>query len=309
MPPAVLQRLIDGPDVWLAGMARMFRAQQAENEGHLDQVRSDVRAALECFARAGDRWGPAKALPLRALIRQYDGDLDGALADLDRAKRLAREFGSLSPGDEIFVDLRLVDLHARLGDTARAAEMIAVARERALRSAAPETAILLDAREAALWVHAGDPARARELVESAEAGLTEQVMFDGDQGQALVGAARGTLCLELGDGPGAEEAMGRAYAAAVDSGDLPIVATVAVAVAGLAALYGRHRDAAVLLGAAARLRGAHDRTDPQVRALSGRSRAALGDERFAEAYESGWCLAAAAALVRADPLGAREGRG
>ncbi|MBE1468567.1 hypothetical protein [Kibdelosporangium phytohabitans] len=41
-------------------------------------------------------------------------------------------------------------------------------------------------------------------------------------------------------------------------------------------------------------------------ALSSRSRAALGDERFAEAYESGWQLTASQALARTDP--ARLGR-
>ncbi|MET7443929.1 MULTISPECIES: hypothetical protein [unclassified Streptomyces] len=76
---------------------------------------------------------------------------------------------------------------------------------------------------------------------------------------------------------------------------------MAVTVAGLAALYGRHRDAALVLGAAARLRGAHDRTDPQIRALSRRARTALGDEGFAEAYGSGRDLDAAAALRRTDP--------
>ncbi|MER6943750.1 BTAD domain-containing putative transcriptional regulator [Nonomuraea sp. NPDC000554] len=302
--PTSIQRLVDGPDVWLAGLARMFRAQFAENEGHLDPVRGDVTAALECFAQAGDRWGLARALPLRALLRQYDGDLDGALADLNEAKRLAREFGSLSLSDEIFIDLRLIDLHVRLGETAGAAEMIAATRERVLRSASPGMAVLLDAREAGLEVRLGDLDRARELIESAEAGLSEQRPFDG--GQALVGAVRGALCLELGDGPGAEEALRRAYAAGVASKDMPIVATVAVTVAGLAAWYGRHRDVAVILGAAARLRGAHDRTDPQVRTLSGRGRAALGDERFAEAYEIGWQLAALAALTRADPARLRR---
>ncbi|MGX1851746.1 BTAD domain-containing putative transcriptional regulator [Streptomyces sp. NPDC055299] len=299
--PRIIQRLVDGPDVWLAGLARMFRARFAENEGHLDQVRSDVTAALECFARAGDRWGLAKALPLRAQLRQYDGDLDGASTDLNEAKRLAHEFGSLGLSDEIFLDLRWIELHVRLDETARATEMIAATRERALRSASPGMAILLDAREADLRVRTGDLDRARELVESAEAGLSEQLPFGGDHGQALVGAVRGALCLELGDGPGAEGALGRAYAAAVHSKDLPIVATVAVTVAGLAALYGRYRDVAVLLGAAARLRGAHDRTDLQVRTLSGRGRAALGDERFAEAYEIGWQLDAPAALTRVDP--------
>ncbi|MCO6004939.1 AfsR/SARP family transcriptional regulator [Actinoallomurus purpureus] len=304
--PTIIQRLVDGPDVWLAGLARMFRAQFAENEGRLDQVRSDVTAALECFARAGDRWGLATTLPLRALLRQYDGDLDGALADLNEAKRLAREFGSLSLSDEIFIDLRWIDLDVRLDETARATEMIAATRERVLRSASPEMAILLDALEAGLWVRAGDLDRARELVESAEAGLSEQLPFGGDHGQVLIGRARGALCLELGDGPGAEEALSGAYAAAVDSRDMPILATVAVTVAGLAALYGRYRDVAVLLGAASRLRGAHDRTDRQVRELTRRGRAALGEEAFAAAYAEGWELDRKTAVTEVDPARLRR---
>ncbi|MFI1915453.1 AfsR/SARP family transcriptional regulator [Nocardia sp. NPDC020380] len=299
---SIVQRLIDGPDTWLAGLARMFRAEFAENAGHLVQVRGDVTAALECFDRAGDRWGLASALPLRAQLRQYDGDLEGAMADLDEAKRLAREFGSLSLSDEIFIDLRWIDLHARLGETMHAIEMIAAIRERVLLSASTEMAVFLDAREAGLWLRAGDLDRASERAEAAEAGL---LAFGGNHGRALVGAVRGDLCLALGDGPGAADALSRAYAAAVESRDLPIVATVAVTVAGLAALYDRFEDAAVVLGAAARLRGAHDPTDLQVRASSERSRVALGNERFDAAYETGWQLAAPAAVNRVDPAGVR----
>ncbi len=301
-----IRRLVDGPDAWLAGLARMFRAHLAENEGQLGQVRSDVLAALECFDRAGDRWALAKALPLRALLRQYDGDLDGALADLNEAKRLARAFGSLGLDDEIFIDRRRIDVYERLDETARASTMFAAARERALRSASPELAIVLDAREAGLRVRIGDLDRARELVESAETGLFEQLRSVRPHGRALVATARGALCLARGDGPGAEEALDRAYAAAVDSGDLPFAATVVVTVAELAALYGRHRDVAALLGAAARLRGAHDHTDPQVRALSARSRRALGDARFTEAYETGWRLDPPAALTWTDPARLRR---
>lgn len=63
--------------------------------------------------------------------------------------------------------------------------------------------------------------------------------------------------------------------------DLPVVATVAVTVAGLAELHERHRDAAATLGAAARLRGAHDPTDPHIHTLSTRTRTALGDKDLA----------------------------
>ncbi|MFD8784095.1 ATP-binding protein [Kitasatospora sp. NPDC059599] len=306
LPPVLLRPSADTPDTWSTGLARLLRAQFAENEGRLDQARGDVDAALDCFAGAGDRWGVAKALPLRALLRQYDGDLDGALADLNEAKRLAATFGSLSISDEVFVDLRLVDLHAGLGDTTRAAALIAEARERALRSASPETAVLLSVREAALRAQSGDLARAGDLLGSAETGLAQQALFDLDQGQALIGTVRGTIQLARGDGPAAERSLRRAYTAALGSGDMPIVATVAVGVAGLAALRGRHRDTATLLGAAARLRGAHDRTDPQIRTLTARSRAVLGDERFTEAYEAGRQLDVPTALSRADPARLRR---
>ncbi|MFH8750602.1 BTAD domain-containing putative transcriptional regulator [Streptomyces rimosus] len=299
--PSIIQRLVDGPDTWLAGLARIHRARYAENEGRLTPVRPDVTAALESFARAGDRWGLTKALQFRALLRQYDGDLDGALADLNEAKSLAREFAALSLSDEIHLNLRLIDLHVRLGATGRAAELIAATRERALRSASPEMAVLFDAREARLRIRTGDLVRARELVGSAESGLSGQLPFSGDHGRALIGVVRGELCLALADGPGAAKALERAYTAAVESHDMPIVATVAVTTAGLAALHGRFHDMAVLLGAAARLRGTHDPTDLTVRTLTTRGHAALGQEPFTRAYETGWCLDTVEALKRSDP--------
>jgi hypothetical protein len=82
--------------------------------------------------------------------------------------------------------------------------------------------------------------------------------------------------------------------------DMPVVASVAVTAAGLFALHGRFPDVPVVLGAAARLRGAHDPTDPQVSALSQQARAALGEEAFAEAYEQGWQLSTSAALRATD---------
>ncbi|MFF2039149.1 BTAD domain-containing putative transcriptional regulator [Kitasatospora sp. NPDC058170] len=298
---AIIQRLADGPDAWLAGYARIARAHAAENEGDLDQARADATAALECFTQVGDHWALATALPLRSLLRQYEGDLDGALDDLNAAKRLAGEFGALSPSDEIFLDLRQFELLVRLDRTAQASELIAVTRERALRSTPPGMAVLLDAREARLFVQTGNLDRAHRLIESAESGLSTRLPLDGDHGRALIATARAELCLRLADGPGAAHALTQAYTAAVDSRDLPVVATVAVTVAGLAELHGRHRDAAVTLGAAARLRGAHDRTDPHIRMLSTRARTALGDSDFTEAYTAGWQLTVTAAFARADP--------
>ncbi len=71
--------------------------------------------------------------------------------------------------------------------------------------------------------------------------------------------------------------------------------------AALAEAYGRHHEAAVLLGAASRLRGAHDHTDRQVRDLTRRGRAALGEDAFAAAYGKGWELDAKTAVTEVDP--------
>ncbi|WP_405149767.1 AfsR/SARP family transcriptional regulator [Sphaerisporangium sp. NBC_01403] len=303
---ALVQHVVDGPDVWLSGLAHMFRASFAENEGNLDPVRADVAAALDAFGRAGDRWGLATALPMRALLRQYDGDLDGALADLREARAQAQEFGSLSLADEIFLDVRWIDLYLRRGEDARARAMLAAVRERAERSASPELVVIVTALEAGTWLRLGDPDRAQARIEAAEAEMAGRPPTGGDHGQAVVSSVRASLCLRRGDAEGAEVALARAYGAALESRDLPIMAMVAVIEAELAGLQGRHRDVALLLGAAARLRGTHDLSDRQIQAMVARGRTALGEDVFAAAYQGGWQLDGKTASLRVDPARLRR---
>lgn len=298
---AIIEHLADGDDMWLSGLARMFRAQFAENAGELDKMRTDVEAALACFRQAGDRWGQATVLPMRAQLRQYDDDLDGALADLREARSLAAEFGSLNLSDEVFLDLRWIDLHLRRGDSDSAIAVIDSARERALRATSPGMSALVDAWEAVFRVRLGDLDRAGELLDDAERGLRGGATFPGDHARTLVGSVRAALCLETGDLAGAEKALTQAYAAALETRDLPILSLVAVNAAALAEAHGRHHESAVLLGAASRLRGAHDRTDRQVRELTRRGRAALGEEAFAAAYGKGWELDGKTAVTEVDP--------
>lgn len=298
---AVFERSAGGADVWLSGLAHMLRAEYAENTGRIDRMRADVDAALARFRQAGDRWGRATTLPMRAQLSQYDGDLDGALDDLREAWSLEGEFGSLSLGDEVFRDLRRVDLHLRRGDTGLATALIDSTRERALRVASEEMLVLVDALEAGFRVRLGELDRARELLDTAERGLRDEAAFPGDHVRTMLGSVRASLRLALGDPAGAASALATAYAAALATGDRPILSVVAVHTAALAQAYGRHRESAVLLGAASRLRGAHDPTDQQVRRLSRRGRAALGEEAFAAAYGTGWELDARTATAEADP--------
>ncbi|QUQ68778.1 BTAD domain-containing putative transcriptional regulator [Kutzneria sp. CA-103260] len=300
----IIERLIDG-DGWLSGLARMFRAELAENAGDLDAVRTDVAAALTCFRESGDHWGQAAALPMRAQLRQYDGDLDGAVADLREAQSLAAEFGSLNAGDRVFSQLRWIDLHLLRGETDQAIAMIESAREREL-PASGEMQLLFDAREAGFRLRLGDLGRARELLDATERTLRGYTAFPSDHVATLVGAARCQLCLELGDPAGAEKALASAYAAGVRAWDMPILSLVAVGAAGVADAYGQHHESAVLLGAASRLRGAHDRTNGQVRELVRRGEAALGTEAFAAAYGEGWRLDGDTAATAVDPARLRR---
>jgi tetratricopeptide (TPR) repeat protein len=302
---AIFEHLVDGDDVWLSGLARMFRARIAESTGEFDKMRTDLEAALACFRQVGDCWGQATVLPMRAQLRQYD-DLDGALADLREARSLAGEFGSLSLGDEVFSDLLWIDLHLRRGDTDLAIAMIDSARERALRVASEEMLVLVDALAAGFWVRLGDLGRARELLDDTERGLHGETTFPGDHVRTLAASVRSSLCLELGDLAGADKTLAKAYAAALETRSLPILSVVAVNVAALAGAHGRHHEAAVLLGAASRLRGTHDRTDRQVRELTRRGRAALGEETFAAAYGKGWELDRKTAVTEVDPARLRR---
>ncbi|WNV87038.1 BTAD domain-containing putative transcriptional regulator [Umezawaea sp. Da 62-37] len=297
---AVFGRLADGEDVWLAGLAHMFLAEIAENAGALDRMRVHVKTALARFRQVGDRWGQAATLPRRAQLRRYD-DLDGALADLREARRLAGEFGSPSLGDQLYSDLLWIDVHVRRGDTDQAMALIDAARERALHASSAEMLVLVDAREAGFRVRLGDLDRAGDLLDDAERGLRGGTAFPAGHVRTLIGSARAALCLARGDLPGADKAQREAYAAALATRELPIVSLVAVDAAALAEARGRPHESAVLLGAAARLRGAHDRTDPQVRGLTLRGRAALGGDGFAAAYAEGWELDGAAAVAAADP--------
>ena len=301
--PAALpmfQRLADGDDAWLSGLAHMFLAEIAENMGALTRMRTHVELSLAGFRQAGDRWGQAATLPMRAQLRRYD-DLDGALADLREARALAGEFGTPSLSDQLYSDLRWIDLFLRRGDTDQAMAMIDSARDRALHASSAEMLVLIDTREADVRVRLGDLDRAGELLGAAERGLRGDTAFPADHGRALVGNAWAALCLARGDLPGADKALRQAYSAATQTLELPTLSPVTVTLAALADKRGRQNESAQLLGAAARLRGAHDHTDPQICELTRRGRAALGTEEFAAAYAKGWELDAKAAVTAADP--------
>jgi predicted ATPase/DNA-binding SARP family transcriptional activator len=297
--------LAESDDEWLSGLAHLFLAQIAENAGEPDSRRAHVDAALARFGHVDDRWGRAAALPIRAQLRQYD-DLDGAGDDLRKARSLAEEFGALSLSDQVDSDLRWIDLHLRRNDFDEALKLFGALSEKTGHAPAADLVALIAAREAEAWLQMNDAARAEDLLHEAEQALTGN---NRDHVRTLVACTRSAVLMTKGDVNSARRELTAAHAAAQAVRDLPILSVVAVHSAALAAAAGRHEQAAVLLGAAARLRGAHDRTDPRIRELSSLGQVALGPDGYAAAYRQGWEFTRRQAMTEADPANLRTGAG
>ena len=117
---------------------------------------------------------------------------------------------------------------------------------------------------------------------------------------ALVRSVTGYIAARSGDIVTAATDLRTSYPAAVSTEDMPIAAVAGVAMAALAHAVGEPETAAIMLGAAARLRGSDDLTDPAISLLTDDLLQALG-ETFTEKYAEGKGLGAARAVAALAP--------
>jgi hypothetical protein len=123
------------------------------------------------------------------------------------------------------------------------------------------------------------------------------MMPEQSHGWALVIALSAILAAEAGELEDAERYVATALPLALATTDMPIVSSVGVAAAHLAAARGKPDVAAELLGAAAAIRGAEDFTSPEV--------AAVRDEARSAAYDRGRTLSREEALKRLEAAASR----
>jgi hypothetical protein len=301
---AAMDTLVTDRDPWRAAVVHAFRARYFENEGDLEAVRHEAEAALTGFSAIGDRWGMASTLPMAAGLQLLDGDLDGALAQLIRARELTAEFGRLDLDDALFAAVQIADVQLRRGDPAAARAAVEEGRGIVARTGgAPEWVAVTEALGGNVERLVGDLEAARQAQERADATLPvlTRSLFGTHHGVAIVQATGAHLDLALGRPDAAAARLQEAYVAAQLSRDLPVLSTVGVAVAALGVATGSCLDAAHVLGAAARLRGADDPTNLDVRRVGAVARAVLGDRGFDEAYAQGRSLDRPSAQARLDP--------
>jgi len=288
-------------DPWVRAAVRSFRAALAENNGDVETMRAEAEQAAEEFRALGERWGLANSLQVLGMSKTMDGDLEGAIEVFGEALALVIEMGARE--DQAMLRVRLADLSMRRGNFEAARIHVLAAQQLSEDSGSVMESIFAGSVLAECARFAGDRVEARRLIDEAIHRL-EQIPrahpIHG-HGRALMMAVAAKQDLLDGRIDVARERLRETFPVAVDTRDMPIVAIVGLAAADLATSIGRSVDAAQMMGAAARIRGADDPTQLDIKRLAAALRTALGDEQYEAAYAAGRALDRDAALARLDP--------
>lgn len=295
-------------DRWLRAAVQVTLASAAENAGDVDAMRRAATDAYAGFVELGDRWGLSSSLLILGEVATLDGDLDAAVAAYEEAARYVVVLGSAE--DDLYMRIRLADLLNRQGHPDRARDAVTdLLRDGRGERVLGERELIADAILTALDLQTGDTpaalAGAARLRKRIAARPTSAAMA-GHAASICLGTAAAVEAF-AGDPAQAAADLAVAYPAARGTHDMPILAEVGLAVAALALVVADPAEAAALVGAAARVRGAADPTGPLVARLTTTLRDRLGDA-FDAAYDAGWALDHVAAIERLDPVRLGAGR-
>ncbi|MDO8185531.1 BTAD domain-containing putative transcriptional regulator [Conexibacter sp. JD483] len=286
-------------DAWVRATVPLALAQAAENDGDVEGVRRHVEEALVAFRALGERWGLATTLSALASLRMLEDDLEGAAAALEEARGLLQEVGADSDNARLLLDI--AGVRWRGGDVKGARDY--ARRSRGATDVGSVESAFTGAFLARISWHLGHADEARELIAAALRTVARVKPGRPERGHLEAGVRASAILIAVDDGDleTARDHLAVAYPAAVGTEDLPIAALVGVAAAAYASRAGDAAAAAEILGAAARLRGAEDRTDPDIARLSAHLRETLGVDAYDAAFSAGRWQGRDAALRRLDP--------
>jgi predicted ATPase/DNA-binding SARP family transcriptional activator len=297
--PQLLTHALAHDDPWIVAAVRTFRASMAENDGNVVAMRADTESSLATFRELGERWGMANSLQVLGQLELMEGNLEAAAAAYQEGIGHAAAIGGRE--DVAMMRVRLADILTRLGDSDGALTQAELAREDAVLSSSPLEALFIDLVDVEIARSSGRTTAARELRTDVVNKLRELPSAHPMQshGLAMVLCTAAKLDLADDDLEAAYVNLVESYELAVRSKDMPILASVGVGVAMLAAAGGELEMAAALLGAAAQVRGAQDATQPDIVGLT----ETLGNLRSGPHSTS---YAAAETLPRAEAIAALD---
>ncbi|BEP14302.1 BTAD domain-containing putative transcriptional regulator [Acidothermaceae bacterium B102] len=296
----LVQRALDHADPWSRAATRTMHIMFSENEGEIESMRGEIAEALAEWQQVGDHWGLAAILSSRGQLRTLDGDTEGAAADFEEALAQLRQLGSGT--DDLQVYMRLADLRMRAGDLDGARRYAELVRGSGETRGGFDVGIFGDVILAAVAFEQGDTATYEAASGRMLAMLDEHhspTIFL-SHGTAMAHGFLGSMAAQTGDLAAARKHVETGYRHALVTLDQPIIASVGLGVAAYAFALGDHRDAAVILGAAARLRGSDDHTNLAIVRLTASLQESLGDA-FDDAFAEGRALDRDAARGRLDP--------
>ncbi|MFI1201187.1 BTAD domain-containing putative transcriptional regulator [Streptomyces sp. NPDC020883] len=273
---SAFEPLLDDEDPWARALARLHLGKMRivlgrdgrEADAHLE-------AALAEFRALGERFGTSFALTELADRLAVRGEFAAACAHYERAIAAVTEIGATE--DLIGMRSRQARLHRLLGDGEAAAAAVAEAQRCAERVTWPNALAELSLVKAELARWDGDPEEARKQL-----ALFVRLLGDEAERANTRAATHDLLGYVTDDLDEARAHRAAACAAAAEAGHAPLIAQVLVGVADLALRRDEPEQAARLLAASARVRGAWDRSHPDATRIEHTTRHRLGNTRFTE---------------------------
>ncbi|WP_439385473.1 BTAD domain-containing putative transcriptional regulator [Amycolatopsis lexingtonensis] len=288
--------LLTRGDPWGWALLPMGVGLQAMMTGELAEAEEGLREGAAQFRALGERWGLSMALDHLSQLLTWRGEHEAALPLMDEALGLMHEIGAT---DDV-ADLICRRAWTRLlsGDRAGAQADYDLAAATARRAGMPESRASAYVGLANLARYESDLAAARSL--------NERALAECPGGSFAAESVRAGAMISLGwlavaEGRPAEAARLHREALLTGhrwhAGDV-----VAFALEGLAGAA-QPEPAALLLGAAAGVRGTAIAGDPDAGAVRARVRESLGAEGFERAYATGAGMSAQKALTAAGLAG------
>ena len=249
---------------WPTAVLHVMRAAMAQNRGDVTELGLESELAVAQFTEVGDLWGLALAQEMRAHWLTLLGHLDDALALSDEStENMRRITSSLDLAQQQGLAISILARQGRFDEAyVRVEKMLQdadVAASSRTQLQAQINAVMIDLL-AGNMVEASTRLVTIDELALGWPGLPPQL-------SAFIESAKATVALLRDDDEAAEQHLRSAADAAFRSHDQPVIGMVAVALGTLALHRGDIRKALDAVELADALVGAHDATDPRIRAI------------------------------------------
>ncbi|MCF2526177.1 AfsR/SARP family transcriptional regulator [Yinghuangia soli] len=280
-------------DRWVRAVVDLIAGHVAVNGGQTDEGVRRLRRARVRFLEIGDRWGRSSAAGGLSEVYRFAGRLEEGIAAIDECLELVRVLGS--DEDVPLLLARRAQAYWQLGDEEAALADMNAAIEVAGDADTAGGVVLAYAWAGDLARLRGDRPEAEKQYARAVAELPTARMVP-FQMIAYLHLSLAYFAEAPHERSKAKEALDTALAAALDSRDMPVVASVAEGLAWWTFTGGDPESAAAILGAATATRGHVDLGSPDAIRVTADVKEALPEDTYTKAHDRGLALSHAEAL-------------